>query len=169
MWGFNSDSYNQARGVEIIAHARRCWAVHNTVGGASGVPRLTLFTVYLLIYRTAKNNYFGNCPGIIGIYFYSTREMSGIIRTVMRMRFAAAWELSKDLPMHSIVVNTGNKLNRCLSTISSLHASQPVFLSLKYQFYSFASKVCGFLIAQLHQQNDLQKRIQLVGPERDEL
>ncbi len=41
--GLNSDSYNQARGVEIIAHARRCWAVHNAVGGESGVPRLTLF------------------------------------------------------------------------------------------------------------------------------
>ncbi len=50
MWGFNSDSYNQARGVEIIAHARRCWVVHNAVGRASGVPRLTLFN-YLKHHR----------------------------------------------------------------------------------------------------------------------
>ncbi len=38
-------------------------------------------TVYLLIYRTAKNNYFGNCPGIIGTDFYRACEVSGIIRT----------------------------------------------------------------------------------------
>ena len=40
-----------------------------------------LVTVYLLIYRTAKNNYFGNCPGIIGTDFYRACEVSGIIRT----------------------------------------------------------------------------------------
>ena len=39
------------------------------------------YTVYLLIYRTAKNNYFGNCPGIIGTDFYRACEVSGIIRT----------------------------------------------------------------------------------------
>ena len=38
-------------------------------------------TVYLLIYRTAKNNYFGNCPGIIGTDFYRACKVSGIIRT----------------------------------------------------------------------------------------
>ena len=39
-------------------------------------------TVYLLIYRTGKNNYFGNCPGIIGTdFFYRACEVSGIIRT----------------------------------------------------------------------------------------
>ena len=42
---------------------------------------LHLYTVYLLIYRTAKNNYFGNCPGIIGTDFYTACEVSGIIRT----------------------------------------------------------------------------------------
>ncbi len=36
-------------------------------------------TVYLLIYRTAKNNYFRN--GIIGTDFYRACEVSGIIRT----------------------------------------------------------------------------------------
>ncbi len=38
-----------------------------------------LCTVYLLIYRTAKNNYFGNCLGIIGIGRYEAREMFGMI------------------------------------------------------------------------------------------
>ncbi len=38
-------------------------------------------TVYLLIYRTAKNNYFGNCLGIIGTNFYRACKVSGIIRT----------------------------------------------------------------------------------------
>ncbi len=40
-----------------------------------------LYTVYLLIYRTAKNNYFGNCLGIIGTDFYRACEVSGIIIT----------------------------------------------------------------------------------------
>ena len=40
-----------------------------------------VITVYVLIYRTAKNNYFGNCPGIIGTDFYRACEVSGIIRT----------------------------------------------------------------------------------------
>ncbi len=43
----------------------------------------------VLIYRTAKNYYYlGNCPGIIGTDLtdlYSTREMSGIIRTGMQL------------------------------------------------------------------------------------
>ncbi len=38
-------------------------------------------TVYLLIYRTATNNYFGNCPGIIGTDFYRACKVSEIIRT----------------------------------------------------------------------------------------
>ncbi len=38
-------------------------------------------TVYVLIYRTVKNNYFGNCPGIIRTDFYRACEVSGIIRT----------------------------------------------------------------------------------------
>ena len=42
---------------------------------------LRVSTVYLLIYRTAKNNYFGNCPGIIGTDFYRACEVSGIIKT----------------------------------------------------------------------------------------
>ena len=48
-------------------------------------------TVYLLIYRTAKNNYFGNCPGIIGTDFYRTCEVSRIIRTSKQL----ACELAK--------------------------------------------------------------------------
>ena len=43
------------------------------------------YTVYVLIYRTAKNNYFGNCPGIIGTDFYRACEVSGIIRTSMQL------------------------------------------------------------------------------------
>ena len=44
-------------------------------------------TVYLLIYRTAKNNYFGNCPGIIGTDFYRACacKVSGIIRISMQL------------------------------------------------------------------------------------
>ncbi len=29
----------------------------------------------------SKNNYFGNCPGIIGTDFYTACKVSGIIRT----------------------------------------------------------------------------------------
>ncbi len=36
-----------------------------------------VYTVYLLIFQTAKN---GNCPGIIGTDFYRACEVSGIIR-----------------------------------------------------------------------------------------
>ncbi len=56
-----------------------------------GVPKKK-YRVYLLIYWTAKNNYFGNCPGIIGTYFYRACEVSGIIRTSKQ---AAACELAK--------------------------------------------------------------------------
>ena len=34
--------------------------------------------VYALIYRTAKNNNFGKCPGLIGTDFYRACEVSGI-------------------------------------------------------------------------------------------
>ena len=48
------------------------------------------YTVYVLIYRTAKNNYFGNCPGIhvIGTYFLLSMRSA-------RNNHAAACELAK--------------------------------------------------------------------------
>ncbi len=45
---------------------------------------ISVCTVYLLIYRTAKNNNFGNCPGIIGTDFYRACEVSGIISSCLQ-------------------------------------------------------------------------------------
>ncbi len=41
-------------------------------------------TVYVLIYRTAKNNIL-EIVRVFGTDLYSTREMSGIIRTGMQL------------------------------------------------------------------------------------
>ncbi len=40
------------------------------------LQHVSCYTVYLLIYWTVKNNYFGNCPGIIGTDFYRACEVS---------------------------------------------------------------------------------------------
>ncbi len=44
------------------------------------VIKRAVYTVYLLIYRTAKNNYFRNCLGIIGTDFYRACEVSVVLK-----------------------------------------------------------------------------------------
>ncbi len=44
----------------------------------------THITVYLLIHRTAKNNYFENCPGIIVTDFYRACKVSEQASSCMR-------------------------------------------------------------------------------------
>ncbi len=71
--------------VSGLAMGDGCLRVYSSTVFVMGSPiddvLSYMHTVYLLIYRTAKNNYFGNCLGIIGTDFYTACEVSGIIRT----------------------------------------------------------------------------------------
>ena len=61
--------------------ATKCAALKQVLLTGKKVETTKCSTGYFLIYRTAKNNYFGNCPGIIETDFYTACEVSGIIRT----------------------------------------------------------------------------------------